>query len=37
VAEGALGAMNQFNRRLDLGRSSEGTGVEGVREEESET
>ncbi|HEY6194841.1 MAG TPA: aminoacyl-tRNA hydrolase [Candidatus Eisenbacteria bacterium] len=37
VAEGALGAMNQFNRRPDLGRSSEGTGVEGVREEESET
>ncbi len=37
VAEGALGAMNQFNRRPDPERSSERMDAEGVREEESET
>lgn len=37
VAEGALGAMNQFNRREDPGASSEGSEPERVRQEESES
>lgn len=37
LAEGALGAMNQFNRREDPETSSEGSEPEGVRQEESES
>ena len=37
ITEGALGAMNQFNRREDPETSSEGSEPERVRQEESES